>query len=54
MVALRPQPSQGGTVKINEMLQTQIPPPQTAPGITADALIEQLRSVNSQIPVVAP
>ncbi|HEX7190557.1 MAG TPA: hypothetical protein VF381_03190 [Thermoanaerobaculia bacterium] len=28
--------------------------PQPAPGITADALIEQLRSLNSQIPAVTP
>jgi hypothetical protein len=45
-------------MKINEMLQTQNPAAadtsQTAPGITADALIEQLRTLNSQIPAVAP
>jgi len=45
-------------MKINETLQTQntaaADTPPTAPGITADALIEQLRSLNSQIPVVAP
>ena len=45
-------------MKINEMLQTQNPAaadtPQTAPAITADALVDQLRALTAQIPAVAP